>query len=231
MTMVYTADGLLYTAIPFELLAAMNKTDGKVDVRVWDFGGTSEEAAQKRAIFNSWFLAVTKQKFKEPDYPSRYEPDSRYRVLAEELEALVLENMEDDGAFDACPGPNQDYQDPNQSVFYWASWILHRLFNHKFIECGFDDEWHYLDREADELERSYTQAVQRREGDEAYRAYLDNRPPGVKQKATLTAKPATIRQVMDFIALMNRKHQDQDDVVEVEQIDTGDATQREAAYR
>ena len=49
MTMVYTPDGLVYTAVPLPELVATNKTDAKVDVCVWEFGRVSEDAARKRA--------------------------------------------------------------------------------------------------------------------------------------------------------------------------------------
>jgi hypothetical protein len=231
MTMVFMPEGLLFTATPFSELAAMNKTDGKVDVTIWVFDGATEEAAQKRAIFNSWFLAVMKSKFKEPEYPSKFEPDSRYQVLPEELEQLVLENIDDDGGFDGCPGPNQDYADLNEVVFHWAAWILYRLLHHRYIGCGFDDDWTYFDREAGEAERGFTQEVQRREAEEAYRAYLASRPSSMKQKLMLTAKPAMIRQMMDFISLMNRNLKDRHDLVEFEPIDTVELGQRDAASR
>jgi hypothetical protein len=231
MTMIYTPDGLLFTAIPLNELAAMNKTDGKVDVTIWAFAGTTAEVAQKRAIFNSWFLAVMKSKFREPEYPGMYEPDSRYRVLPEELEQLVLENVDDDGAFDGCPGPNQDYSDLNEMVFHWATWILYRLCHHRYIGCGFDDDWIYFDREAGEVERGFTQEVQRREAEEAYRAYLANRPSSIKQQLMLTAKPAMIKQMMDFISLMNSNLKDRHDMVEFEPIDTIEVGRRDAAFR
>ena len=67
MTMVYTPDGLVYTKIPLSELAGTNNTDAKVDVRLWEFSGISEEAARKRAIFNNWFLSVMKRRFIQDD--------------------------------------------------------------------------------------------------------------------------------------------------------------------
>lgn len=230
MTMVYTADGLLYTKVPFNDLVAMNKTSATVDLLVWEFTGTSERAAQRRAIFNSWFLSCITGKFKEPDYPGRYEPESRYRVLSPELEGLVLEKMEDDGSYQGCPGPDQDCVNPDEVVFNWGSWILYRLFRHSYIEAGFDDEWDNLDREADAEERGCTQAAQRRDAELAYRDYLAHRPPMARQSLLLTAKPATIRQLMDFIVLMNSSLDDRDDRIQFAAVDTTEEIAAEEPY-
>jgi len=229
MTMVYTADGLLHTKVPFEQLVAMNKRGAKVDVMVWEFSGTTEQAAQKRAMFNGWYLSLMTAKFNEPDYPGKFEPDSRYRVLPEDLEILVLEHLEDDGSYGGCPGPDQDDEDPHEVVFHWSSWMLYRLFRHSYIETGFDDQWDQLDREADAVESANTQLAQRRDAEIAYQSYLAHLPPMTRQNLVLTAKPAAIRQVLDFIALMNRHCADREDRVEVDGAEAADIRLRAAA--
>src|SRR5271165_2610802 len=123
MTMVYTPDGLLYTAIPLPDLVAMNKTDAKVDIRVWEFSGVSEDTARKRAIFNNWFLSVMKRRFVLDD-GFDYHPDSRYRVLPAELETLVLDRLKEDNPCRGCPCPDQPYTNPDQIVYLWACWVL-----------------------------------------------------------------------------------------------------------
>ena len=47
MTMIYTTDGMLYTPVRFNDLAAMNRADAKVEIRFWEFSGVSEDAARQ----------------------------------------------------------------------------------------------------------------------------------------------------------------------------------------
>jgi len=215
MTMVYTPDGLLYTETPVSELAGTNNTNAKVDVRVWEFSGISEEAARKRAIFNNWFLSVMKRRF-VPDDGFDYQPDSRYRVLPEDLEAIVLKRLEHDGNVSGCPCPKQPFSDPNQVVYLWACWLLSRLFKHNDVRSGNGDEWDILDQEADEEERGYTQDVKRQEQAAAYKRHLASRPAHVKQKIVVTGHPRLLSQLIDFIWLQNRHLEHREDATEFE---------------
>ncbi len=215
MTMVHTPDGLLFTEISLQELAGMNHSDAKVDIRLWEFSGVAEEAARKRAIFNNWFLSVMKRRF-VPDDGYDYHPDSRYRVLPEDLESIVLERLEDDGVIRGCPCPDQEHSDPHQVVYLWACWLLGRLCKHNDVRSDDGDEWDILDAEADEEERGYTQAVKRQEYANAYKQHLAGRPPHVKQKVVVTGHPRLLAQLIDFISLQNRHLEHREDATEFE---------------
>ena len=215
MTMVYTPDGLLYTEIPLAELAAMNSTDATVDVRLWEFSGISEEAARKRAIFNNWFLSVMKRRFVLAD-GFDYQPDSRYRVLPADLERVVVERLEHNWITRGCPCPRQPHTDPNQIAYLWALWLLGRHCKHNDVRSGDGDEWDILDHEADEEERGYTQDVQRREHEAAYKKHLAGRPANVKQKIAITGHPRLLSQLIDFISLQNRHLEHREDATEFE---------------
>ena len=136
---------------------------------------------QKCLAFNILFLSEMRRTFFETEElcpPGHFPgPDSRYRVLPDELEKLVLETIPHDLRLTGCPCPDLPYANSNEIVYGWANWLVYHRFKHNSdgwgddVDEGIPTAWSSRDCLVDDEERGYTPEMYEQLQEFRYRTY------------------------------------------------------------